>query len=62
MTSRQRKLAWALGILVVMWMIGTLIGPSAEYKKKYPRDGLTEEQYLEIAADCTKNPGAMRCK
>ena len=49
-------------ILVVLGFIGMAVGPSDDFKKKYPRDGLTEEQYLEIASDCAQNPDALRCK
>jgi hypothetical protein len=49
-------------VLLVLSVLGKIIGPSDDFTKKYPRGGLTEEQYLEIAADCAKNPDALRCK
>lgn len=49
-------------MFVVLGLIGIAIGPSDDFKKKYPRNGLTEEQYVEIASDCAQNPDALRCK
>lgn len=34
----------------------------AEHERKFPRDGLTQEQYLTIAADCSANRDALRCR
>ena len=60
--KKPSKWLIALAIFLLLALIGKIMGPSEDFQKKYPRGGLTEEQYLEIAADCAKNPDALRCR
>ena len=55
---------WQIALLVffVLGLIGMAAGPSRDFEKKYPRNGLTDEQLLEIADDCNEHPDALRCK
>lgn len=52
----------ALVVFFVLALIGMANGPSNDFKKKYPRDGLTDEQLFEIVDDCNQHPDALRCQ
>jgi hypothetical protein len=49
-------------VLLVVGLIGSTIKPSEEFRRKYPRDGLTEEQYQSIRLDCAAHPDVLRCR
>jgi len=54
---------WQIALLAVfvLALLGKAIGPSKEFQKKYPRNGLTDEQLLGIVDDCNHHPDALRC-
>jgi hypothetical protein len=56
-------------VFLVLGVIGMVVGPSKDLQKDIPRNGLTDEQLLQITDDCIRHPAsgvrhpdALRCK